>query len=133
MTTTINPSRVGFDRSVFEQFLASRVEPEWITDARRSAYEIYEAKLANELCAFGKRHGAGECCQLVAQLCARIHQLFLFANFLLILEDAFQRRCLAASITTTSTITFRLNLTDGVGRRLHHARGCSRFHKVTIS
>ena len=49
MTTTINPSRVGFDRSVFEQFLASRVEPEWITDARRSAYEIYEAKLANEL------------------------------------------------------------------------------------
>lgn len=49
MTATINISRTGFDTEVFEQFLATRDEPQWITDARKAAYAKYEELLAEEL------------------------------------------------------------------------------------
>ena len=49
MSATLNISRTGFDSEVFEQFLATRDEPAWITDARRAAYEKYEALLGEDL------------------------------------------------------------------------------------
>lgn len=49
MTATLNVSRTGFDSEVFEQFLSTRNEPSWITDARRAAYVQYEQFLAEEL------------------------------------------------------------------------------------
>jgi len=49
MTTTLDISRIGFDAEVFEHFLAERNEADWITDARRSAYQKYEELLAEEL------------------------------------------------------------------------------------
>jgi Fe-S cluster assembly protein SufD len=39
----------GFGRAAFDAFLESRVEPSWITDLRRKAFDIYEAKLAAPL------------------------------------------------------------------------------------
>ncbi|APZ91257.1 Fe-S cluster assembly protein SufD [Fuerstiella marisgermanici] len=47
MTATINISRIAFDAEVFETFLDSRVEPSWITDARRAAFAQYQ-QLVNE-------------------------------------------------------------------------------------
>jgi Fe-S cluster assembly protein SufD len=47
MTTDI--SRTGFDSETFEQFLVTRNEPSWITDARRAAYAKYEELLQQEL------------------------------------------------------------------------------------
>jgi len=38
-----------FDREGFESFLASRREPAWLTDRRRSAFEIYRELLSTEL------------------------------------------------------------------------------------
>lgn len=49
MTATLNVSRIGFDQEVFEQFLTTRNEAEWITDARRAAYAQYEQLLEAEL------------------------------------------------------------------------------------
>lgn len=49
MTATLNISRTGFDSEVFEQFLSTRSEASWITDARRAAYAQYEQFLAEEL------------------------------------------------------------------------------------
>ncbi len=49
MTATLNVSRIGFDQEVFEQFLATRNEASWITDARRAAYAKYEQHLEAEL------------------------------------------------------------------------------------
>lgn len=46
---TIDISRTGFDSELFEQFLATRQEPSWITDARRIAYAKYEELLHEEL------------------------------------------------------------------------------------
>ncbi len=47
---TVTPSRTtAFDVDVFEQFIASRREPEWVTDLRRNAFEIYRELLASEL------------------------------------------------------------------------------------
>ncbi len=46
---TIDISRTGFDSEIFEQFLATRQEPSWITDARRVAYAKYEELLHEEL------------------------------------------------------------------------------------
>jgi len=48
-STTIDISRTGFSSEVFEQFLATRVEPSWITDARRAAFEQYQALLQTDL------------------------------------------------------------------------------------
>ena len=48
-STTIDTSRTGFSSEVFEQFLATRVEPAWITDARRVAFEQYQALLQADL------------------------------------------------------------------------------------
>lgn len=45
----IDVSRVGFDAEVFEQFLATRNEPSWITDARRAAFETYQNLLQEDL------------------------------------------------------------------------------------
>lgn len=49
MTATLNVSRIGFDQEVFEQFLSTRDEASWITDARRAAYAQYEELLEAEL------------------------------------------------------------------------------------
>ncbi|MEP3479482.1 MAG: Fe-S cluster assembly protein SufD [Fuerstiella sp.] len=49
MTATLNVSRIGFDQEVFDQFLATRNEASWITDARKAAYAQYEQLLAAEL------------------------------------------------------------------------------------
>lgn len=49
MTATINIDRIGFSSEVFEQFLATRDEASWITDARRAAYTKYEELLGEEL------------------------------------------------------------------------------------
>jgi len=39
----------GFDAEAFEAFLATRNEPDWVTEARRSAFEQYQVKLAEPL------------------------------------------------------------------------------------
>lgn len=49
MTTTIDINRIGFSAEVFNQFLATRNEPSWITDARRAAFAKYEGLLAEDL------------------------------------------------------------------------------------
>jgi Fe-S cluster assembly protein SufD len=49
MTLTLDLDRIGFPPEVFEQFLRTRVEPSWITDLRRSAFEIYQQTLQDEL------------------------------------------------------------------------------------
>lgn len=49
MTTTINTSRIGYDADTFEQFLATRNEAAWITEARRAAFETYTDLLIAEL------------------------------------------------------------------------------------
>jgi len=46
---SINIDRIGFSREVFEDFLATRDEPSWITDARRDAYAVYAELLEQEL------------------------------------------------------------------------------------
>jgi Fe-S cluster assembly protein SufD len=46
---TIDISRTGFDTETFEQFLATRQEPSWMTDARRIAYAKYDELLHQEL------------------------------------------------------------------------------------
>ncbi len=48
-TAAIDINRIGYSRDVFEQFLAERVEPVWISDARREAFEIYQSLLQSEL------------------------------------------------------------------------------------
>lgn len=49
MTATLNVSRIGFDQEVFNQFLSTRNEASWITDARKAAYAKYEQLLEAEL------------------------------------------------------------------------------------
>ncbi|HWL10970.1 MAG TPA: Fe-S cluster assembly protein SufD [Planctomicrobium sp.] len=44
--TTTTP---GFQQAAFEAFLAARSEPDWIQDARRQAFQLYEARLKTEL------------------------------------------------------------------------------------
>jgi Fe-S cluster assembly protein SufD len=39
----------GFTPEVFEEFLQTRDEPEWVTQARRDAFELYQEKLAEPL------------------------------------------------------------------------------------
>ena len=39
----------GFSPEVFEDFLRTRDEPDWVTQARRDAFEIYQEKLAEPL------------------------------------------------------------------------------------
>lgn len=48
-SATIDISRTGFSAEVFEQFLATRSEPSWITDARRAAFDQYQSLLQSEL------------------------------------------------------------------------------------
>ncbi len=48
-TVTVDNSRAGFDAAVFESFLATRKEPQWMTDFRRGAFEIYQSLLQTEL------------------------------------------------------------------------------------
>ena len=48
-SATIDISRTGFSAEVFEQFLATRSEPSWITDARRAAFDQYQNLLQSEL------------------------------------------------------------------------------------
>lgn len=53
MMTTASMSSVslpsGFSADDFEEFLQSRIEPEWVTIRRRSAFEVFQAKFAEEL------------------------------------------------------------------------------------
>ncbi len=47
---TVSSSRsVSFDTASFEQFLATRDEPSWVTDLRRGAFETYRELLATDL------------------------------------------------------------------------------------
>lgn len=39
----------GFDRTTFDAFLESRNEPDWVTEQRRQAFDLYEAKFAQRL------------------------------------------------------------------------------------
>ncbi|MFO0427720.1 MAG: Fe-S cluster assembly protein SufD [Planctomyces sp.] len=48
-STIVDISRIGFSAEVFEQFLATRVEPAWITNARKAAFEQYQSLLQSEL------------------------------------------------------------------------------------
>lgn len=50
MIATPNLSRSeGFDATAFEQFVASRCEPAWVTDLRRRSFEAYRKLLVKEL------------------------------------------------------------------------------------
>lgn len=49
MSTAADLSRLGYDQDTFEAFLAQRVEPAWITDARRDAFAAYQALLQQDL------------------------------------------------------------------------------------
>lgn len=49
MTATISIDRIGFSSEIFEQFLASREEAGWITEARRAAFEKYCDLLGSDL------------------------------------------------------------------------------------
>jgi len=50
MIATPNLSRSeGFDATAFEQFVASRCEPAWVTDLRRRSFEAYRNLLVKEL------------------------------------------------------------------------------------
>lgn len=44
MTTasTAPPKGLGFDRESFEEFLSTRNEPDWVTEARRAAFDRFE-------------------------------------------------------------------------------------------
>ena len=44
-----NSTGLGFDRAAFEAFLEMRNEPGWVSDQRRIAFEVYQAKLSDEL------------------------------------------------------------------------------------
>lgn len=48
-SASLNVSRTGFDQTVFDEFLATRNEAAWITDARKAAYAQYEQLLAQDL------------------------------------------------------------------------------------
>jgi Fe-S cluster assembly protein SufD len=48
-SATLDLNRIGFSSEVFEQFLATRNEATWITDARRAAFEQYQTLLQEEL------------------------------------------------------------------------------------
>ncbi|MCA9050959.1 MAG: Fe-S cluster assembly protein SufD [Planctomycetaceae bacterium] len=48
-TTTMNTTRTGYNADTFEQFLNTRTEPAWITDARRAAFEKYQELLMADL------------------------------------------------------------------------------------
>lgn len=43
------PRQTAFDATVFENFLASRSEPQWATELRRHAFEAYRESLVSEL------------------------------------------------------------------------------------
>jgi Fe-S cluster assembly protein SufD len=47
--STLNVDRIGFSREIFEDFVNGRNEPQWITEARRAAFEQYEFLLQQEL------------------------------------------------------------------------------------
>ena len=49
MSATLDIDRIGYSSEVFEDFLKSRSEPDWIIDARRTAYAKYEELLGEEL------------------------------------------------------------------------------------
>ena len=49
MLTATPPRTSSFDAAGFEQFLASRHEPSWVTDLRRGAFETYRELLVTDL------------------------------------------------------------------------------------
>jgi len=54
MSTVVSPSTkparaAGFNRADFESFLKSRHEPDWVTERRQRAFEVYEQKLGEPL------------------------------------------------------------------------------------
>jgi len=42
-------STSGFDVAAFESFLAGRIDPDWVIDLRRKAFEVYREKLTAPL------------------------------------------------------------------------------------
>jgi len=49
MLTATAPRSASFDAAAFEEFLATRKEPAWVSDLRRGAFETYRELLATEL------------------------------------------------------------------------------------
>ena len=49
MLTATSPRSTSFDAGAFEQFLATRNEPAWVSDMRRRAFETYRELLVSEL------------------------------------------------------------------------------------
>ena len=49
IATSAPPRSAGFDAVAFEQFIASRREPDWVSDLRRRAFEAYRELLVTEL------------------------------------------------------------------------------------
>lgn len=49
MTTTVNLNRIGYGADIFDEFLATRDEPDWITNARRLAFAKYQELLERDL------------------------------------------------------------------------------------
>ncbi len=49
MTATIPTSPITFDEAGFESFLASRTEPDWLTQSRREAFSLYQEKVQEPL------------------------------------------------------------------------------------
>lgn len=49
MLTATTSRSFAFDAESFEQFLATRSEPDWVVDLRRGAFETYKELLATEL------------------------------------------------------------------------------------
>lgn len=48
-TLTSAAQKTAFDAAAFEQFLATRKEPGWVTELRRSSFEAYRESLVSEL------------------------------------------------------------------------------------
>lgn len=49
MAAQATSETMTFDESGFNAFLASRNEPDWLSDARRSAFDLYQQKLSEPL------------------------------------------------------------------------------------
>ena len=49
MSTQLSEATTGFDQEAFEAFLSTRDEPEWVTELRRNAFDVYQEKLGEPL------------------------------------------------------------------------------------
>ncbi len=49
MTTQLSATSTGFGQEAFAEFLSTRDEPDWVTELRRNAYDVYQEKLGEPL------------------------------------------------------------------------------------